>query len=76
MPSAPRAVPSNINVIPPSGTVSTATGPVFPFGAKMSPTKRKPELFGWVKSAIVALATLNEIGPANWGGIRRSRDLM
>ena len=45
MPSAPRAVPSNITVAPPSGTVPrglitsvgiAAAGPVFPFAEEVS----------------------------------------
>src|SRR5262245_47994101 len=55
-----RTRPNRRTVEPESGT-ETATGPVFPFGARMSATKMFPSAFGAVKSAIVALATWNTI---------------
>src|SRR5262249_26723100 len=48
----------------------TSTGPVFPVPPaaaleRMSPTKRLPLLFGWVRSAMVALATWNVMSLLN-----------
>src|SRR5262249_54791148 len=61
----PKSSPGNPApaIGPGTGTAETSTGPVLPFGASTSATKRFARLFGAVTSAIVALRTVKPTAP-------------